>query len=71
MKNKIKEIEERYNIELNIDRERLDALDNRSPYMTRVWKVINGNTVCITYTKISNIEEKMQELEEQIKKALN
>lgn len=71
MRNEIKKLEEKYNIELNIERERTDAFDNRSRYITKVWKIINEQVICITYTIFSNTEEKINELEAQIKKALN
>lgn len=70
MKKEIINLGKKYNIEFNFDRERFDPYDNKSGYITRVWKVINGNIVCIQYTKISNIQEKLNELEVQIKKAL-
>lgn len=70
MKKEIIDLGKKYNIEFNFDRERFDAYDNKSGYITRVWKVINGNTICITYTKISNVQEKLNELETQIKEVL-
>lgn len=67
MKKEIISLGKKYNIDFNFERERFDPYDNKSGYITRVWKVINGNIVCVTYTKISNIKEILNELETKIK----
>lgn len=71
MRKEIKKIEEKYNINFYIERERLDTYDIRSSYITRVWTKIKENIICITYTKISNVDEKIKDLEQQIIDILN
>lgn len=71
MRKEIKKIEEKYNINFYIERERMDAYDIRSSYITRVWTKIKENIICITYTKISNVDEKIKDLEQQIIDILN
>lgn len=70
MKKQIERLNKQYGIKLNIEKERLDAFDNKSAYITKIWKNINGKIVCVTYTRIDNKEDIIKELETKIKVAL-
>lgn len=71
MKNAIEKLNEKYNINIHIERHRYDVYDHRGGYYTEMWCRVNGITVCVRKHKGRDLNKVLTELENQIIDALN
>lgn len=70
MKKEIERLNEKYNININIERSRYDVYDHRSGYFTRLWARVNDSIICVIKDKSTSLEDVIEELESKIKVAL-
>lgn len=71
MKNEIEKLNKKYNININIEKNRYDVYDAKGGYYFKFWVIINNQAICVIKTRANSLEEKIKELEAKIKSALN
>lgn len=71
MKKEVEKLSQKYNVNINIERNRYDVYDHKSGYFTRLWARVNDSIICVIKDKTTNLEDIIEELENKIKVALD
>lgn len=71
MKNAIEKLNEKYNINIQLERHRYDVYDHKGGYYTDIWCLVNGIIVFARKHKGGDLNKILTELENQIINVLN